>query len=229
MGKSSKNKSKKSSSKKQSAKHTAVTEEVVEIVEVVDVDSESESEETLQATDSQDVSVETNENQKSQLEQYQEMAQIMAEREVEILKLTKANVRDWKLLHRLNNRAIKESRKNRRSKNSSNRKQVKSGFNKPTAVPVGVASLFDIEEGTLLARTVVTKMIYQYIRDHNLQNPENKREIRPDSKIRKLFLLSKTDKLSFENFQTHMKKLYPPSQKDLAAKAAAEALANASA
>ncbi len=218
MGKSSKKS--KGNKKNSSKKETVVHEEIVETVEVDDSDVDSESEETSQVT-VQDVTVETTEDTKTQLEQYQELAQRMAEREVEMLKLCKANVRDWKLLQRLNNKAIKESRKNRRSKNSSNRKQVKSGFNKPTPVPTGVASLFDIEEGTLLARTVVTKMIYQYIRDHNLQNPENKREIRPDSKIRKLFLLSKSDKLSFENFQTHMKKLYPPSQKDLAAKAAA--------
>ena len=31
--------------------------------------------------------------------------------------------------------------------------------------------------------------------------------------------LQKGDTLSFENFQTHMKKLYPPSKKDLEAKA----------
>ena len=133
---------------------------------------------------------------------------------VACLKLQKQINQDQKLLIKQHNREIKLSRKNRRNKNSA-RRNVKSGFNKPTPVPEPVAKLFDIEEGTLLARTVVTKMIYQYIRDKGLQNPENKRQINPDSKIRKLFQLSKEDTLSFENFQTHMKKLYPPSKKDI--------------
>jgi chromatin remodeling complex protein RSC6 len=34
-------------------------------------------------------------------------------------------------------------------------------------------------------------MIYQYIRDNELQNEEDKRQIHPDSKIKKLFQLSK--------------------------------------
>ena len=78
-----------------------------------------------------------------------------------------------------------------------------------------------------MARTVVTKMIYQYIRDKGLQNPENKRQINPDSKIRKLFQLSKEDTLSFENFQTHMKKLYPPSKKDMEMKKQQEQMEDA--
>lgn len=116
--------------------------------------------------------------------------------------------RDYQLLEKSHKREVKDARKNRRNKGSKKR-EVKSGFNKPTPVPEDVAKMFDIEPGTLLARTVITKMIYQYIKDNGLQNVEDKRVIYPDSQIRKLFQLSKTDQLTFKNFQTHMKKLYP--------------------
>lgn len=37
-----------------------------------------------------------------------------------------------------------------------------------------------------MPRTQVTKKIWEYIKANNLQNPENKREIRPDAKLGKV-------------------------------------------
>jgi chromatin remodeling complex protein RSC6 len=37
-----------------------------------------------------------------------------------------------------------------------------------------------------LPRTEVTKKLWDYIKSHNLQNPENKREIRPDATLGKV-------------------------------------------
>ena len=41
-----------------------------------------------------------------------------------------------------------------------------------------------------------------------LQDPEDKRKINPDSVIKKLFHLKETDEINFDNFHTYMKKLY---------------------
>ena len=218
-GKSHKNKSKKS--EKVVEKVIEESDDEVASVEDVEVEDEVIVDEHLEA-ESADQS-----NDEKVQESFETIYNRMLENISSSLKLQKDINRDNKLLLKLHNREIRLARKNRRSKNSANRRNVKSGFNKPTPVPEPVAKLFDIEAGTLLARTVVTKMIYQYIRDNGLQNPENKRQINPDSKIKKLFQLSKGDTLSFENFQTHMKKLYPPSKKDLEAKAAKEAKSNA--
>ena len=38
-----------------------------------------------------------------------------------------------------------------------------------------------------LPRTEVTKKVWDYIRQHNLQNPQNKRMIRADDKLKKVF------------------------------------------
>lgn len=189
----------------------------------IDHNSDSENEHVMAETVNETVVLGTNEEIQDVIDEdtWEKVFIRISETQSNISKLSKSLVRDQKLLLKLHNKEIKESRKNRRNKNSSARKDIKSGFNKPTPVPEAVASLFDIEEGTLLARTVVTKMIYKYIKDNELQNPEDKRQIKPDKKLKKLFKLQKGDKIMFENFQTHMKKLYPPSKKDLA-KAAEE-------
>lgn len=38
-----------------------------------------------------------------------------------------------------------------------------------------------------MPRTEVTKRLWDYIKKHNLQDPNNKRNIRPDEKLKKLF------------------------------------------
>lgn len=212
MGKKS-GKSHKKSKKSEKIVEKVIDESDDEVASVEDVEIEDDS--VVQETED----VEQSGNEEKVQESFETVHSRMLENISTILKLQKEVNRDNKLLQKLHNREIRLARKNRRNKNSANRRLVKSGFNKPTPVPEAVAKLFDIEDGTLLARTVVTKMIYQYIRDNGLQNPENKRQINPDKKIKQLFQLQKGDTLSFENFQTHMKKLYPPSKKDLEAKA----------
>jgi chromatin remodeling complex protein RSC6 len=45
----------------------------------------------------------------------------------------------------------------------------------------------EVKLGVPVARTDVTSYISKYIREHNLQNPEAKREIIPDATLRKIF------------------------------------------
>jgi len=172
---------------------------------------ESEDEVTVVSVTDQEEQHEQTQDTKPQ-ETFQDVSARFSENISEVKKLISTLYKDYQVLEKLHRREVKDARKNRRNKGSAKR-DVKSGFNKPTPVPHAVAKLFDIEEGTLLARTVVTKMIYQYIKDKGLQEEEDKRKITPDSKIKKLFQLEKGDKLTFQNFQTHMKKLYPKTQK----------------
>ena len=44
-----------------------------------------------------------------------------------------------------------------------------------------------VKTGQLIARTDVTSHISKYIKEHNLQNPESKREILPDAILKKVF------------------------------------------
>jgi hypothetical protein len=54
-----------------------------------------------------------------------------------------------------------------------------------------------VKRGVPVARTDVTSHISKYIKDHNLQNPESKREIVPDAALKKLF--SEPTELSDKN------------------------------
>ena len=47
-----------------------------------------------------------------------------------------------------------------------------------------------------------------YVKEHKLQDPDDKRRIFPDDNIKKLFHLREGDELHFNNFQTYMKRLY---------------------
>lgn len=91
-----------------------------------------------------------------------------------------------------------------------------SGFTKPTRLSDEFCDFLGVEHGTELARTEGTRRLSAYVRDNNLYNPENKREIRPDKKLSKLLNLSKKLKkgetLTYFNLQRYVKHLYLPAQ-----------------
>ena len=62
----------------------------------------------------------------------------------------------------------------------------KSGFALPVTLSDELCEFMDCEKGTKRARTQITKYLNLYIDENNLKNPENKRIIVPDAKLRKL-------------------------------------------
>ena len=58
-----------------------------------------------------------------------------------------------------------------------------SGFATPSPISKELCKFMGIEPNSEIARTVVTRHIIQYIRDNNLQYPENKRIIIPDKNL----------------------------------------------
>jgi len=58
------------------------------------------------------------------------------------------------------------------------------GFMKPLYPDDALAAVVGKEP---LPRTEVTKKIWDYIREHNLQDPNDKRTIRADAKLRPIF------------------------------------------
>jgi|APSaa5957512535_1039671.scaffolds.fasta_scaffold251707_1 chromatin remodeling complex protein RSC6 len=97
------------------------------------------------------------------------------------------------------------SKSKRRVKKTDGTKRKPSGFAKPTPITNQLANFLNVPEGSEMARTEVTKKLTAYIKEHNLQNPANKREINPDTNLRKLLLVPKEDKLTFFNLQKYMK------------------------
>ena len=94
-------------------------------------------------------------------------------------------------------------------KQSSKRKRkagarAPSGFVKPTRISDELASFLAKPAGTEMARTEVTRDINKYIREHNLQDKANGRQINPDSKLASLLKVAKTDVLTYFNLQRYM-------------------------
>lgn len=124
-------------------------------------------------------------------------------------------------------REVKAANKASRKKRKTGNRQP-SGFVKPTKISDELAKFLGKPKGTELARTEVTREINSYIRDHQLQDPQNRRRILPDSKLKKLLKLKSSDELTYFNLQRYMSPHFPKSAAALAA-AAAKASASASA
>jgi upstream activation factor subunit UAF30 len=57
------------------------------------------------------------------------------------------------------------------------------GFARPTSVSDEMCVFLSIDAGTEVSRTTVTRALIQYIKDKNLQNPANKKQILPDDTL----------------------------------------------
>jgi chromatin remodeling complex protein RSC6 len=61
-----------------------------------------------------------------------------------------------------------------------------SGFQLPVLISDNLCNFLEIEKGSTLPRTEVTKYLIRYISDNNLVNPEKKTQIIPDEKLLQL-------------------------------------------
>ncbi len=83
-------------------------------------------------------------------------------------------------------RAMKQKRRNpNRAKNTS------SGFMKPVGISGEMCKFTGWDASELKSRVDVTKYICGYIRDNDLQNPDDRRQIVPDKKLTALLNLDK--------------------------------------
>ena len=85
----------------------------------------------------------------------------------------------------------------------------KSGFAKEGPVSDEMRKFLGLKSDELISRTNVTKRIHEYCKDHNLQNPSDKRQINADTTLKKLLKMKKGDDLTFFNLQKYMKIHFP--------------------
>lgn len=78
-------------------------------------------------------------------------------------------------------------------------------FLQPCKVSPALATFCGVAADSMISRTDATRAIAAYIKTHNLQNPENRREIRADATLTKLFSLGAEDKLNYFNLQRFIK------------------------
>jgi chromatin remodeling complex protein RSC6 len=112
---------------------------------------------------------------------------------------------DFKTLAKSVERELKAAQKASAKKRRSSGNRQPSGFIKPTLITDELATFLGKVSGTEMARTEVSKEINQYIRENKLQDAQNGRIIRPDSKLKKLLRVGADEELTYFNLQRYMK------------------------
>lgn len=84
-----------------------------------------------------------------------------------------------------------------------------SGIAVPQNISPKLSKFMGLEEGEKIARTEVTKYIIQYIKENNLQDPNNNKLIKPNDKLKSLLDTEKEEKeveINYFNIQRFMNK-----------------------
>jgi chromatin remodeling complex protein RSC6 len=100
-------------------------------------------------------------------------------------------------------------------------KKSPSGFAKPCKISDELCDFIGIAKGTEQSRTDITRFINSYVKQHNLNNPENRREFFPDKKLKAILNVKDGEKVTYFVLQRLIAHHFPPSMSKLAAAAAA--------
>lgn len=103
------------------------------------------------------------------------------------IKYLKTLEKDIKTLKTSSAKALRTKQKVKRETN------VRSGFMKPVRISPEMAKFTGWDPSKECSRVDVTKFICKYVKDHNLQNQNDKRKINPDDKLCKLLRCSKNE------------------------------------
>lgn len=99
-------------------------------------------------------------------------------------------------------------------------KKSPSGFAKPCKISDELCTFIGVDKGTELSRTDITRHINSYVKEHNLNNPENRREFFPDKKLKSILNVKDGEKVTYFVLQRLIAHHFPPSMsKQAAAKA----------
>lgn len=113
-----------------------------------------------------------------------------------------------KQVHR-DTKALNKKASGKRARKPRDPNAPKSGFAKEGPVSDEMRKFLSLKEDELISRTQVTSRIHTYCKSKNLQNPSDKRQIKPDASLRKLLKMKKDDDLTFFNLQKYMKIHFP--------------------
>ena len=122
----------------------------------------------------------------------------------ELLKQVKSVQNDMKVIQKQYNKVSKEHEKMlKKKRNSKNNKP--SGFAIPSSLSDEMLDFLGLEKGIKVPRNEVLKLINKYIVENELRQEEDKRNILPDKKLKKLLNVKKNDKVTYFNLQSYLK------------------------
>jgi hypothetical protein len=108
-------------------------------------------------------------------------------------------------------------------KKRQNAKNSPSGFAKPNKISDELCDFIGVPHGTEKSRTDITRFINAYVKEHNLNKPENKRFILPDAKLKKILNVGDSDEINYFILQKLISHHFPASASKTAAKTAVAA------
>ena len=121
-----------------------------------------------------------------------------------LLKQIKNVQNDMKVIQKQYNKVSKEHEKMlKKKRNSKNNKP--SGFAIPSSLSDEMLDFLGLEKGIKVPRNEVLKLINKYIVENELRQEEDKRNILPDKKLKKLLNVKKNDKVTYFNLQSYLK------------------------
>ena len=100
----------------------------------------------------------------------------------------------------------KSARSNKKNDKKQGKERKPSGFAKPSLISEDLSKFMNLDHGTKIPRTEVTKYINKYIKDNNLQYSEDRRIIKPDQKLEDLLKVGENNDLNYFNLQKYMNK-----------------------
>tara|TARA_Y100000389_G_scaffold24050_1_gene20737 strand:- start:31258 stop:31968 length:711 start_codon:yes stop_codon:yes gene_type:complete len=108
-------------------------------------------------------------------------------------------------------------------KKRDNAKKSPSGFAKPCKISSELCKFVGIAEGSERSRTDITRYINAYVKEKNLNNPENRREFFPDEKLRSILNVNDKEKVTYFILQRLIAHHFPLSINKQNAQAALQA------
>ena len=105
-------------------------------------------------------------------------------------------------------------------KKRQNAKNSPSGFAKPNKISDELCDFIGVPHGTEKSRTDITRLINAYVKEHNLNKPENKRFILPDTKLKKILNVGDSEEINYFILQKLISHHFPASASKTASKVA---------
>ena len=105
-------------------------------------------------------------------------------------------------------------------KKRQNAKNSPSGFAKPNKISDELCDFIGVPHGTEKSRTDITRFINAYVKEHNLNKPENKRFILPDTKLKKILNVGDSEEINYFILQKLISHHFPVSASKTVAKVA---------
>jgi upstream activation factor subunit UAF30 len=188
---------------------------------VVEKVKEEVKEEPETVSDVEHVEVKTGKRKptkESVLKNFDDLLQLLND-EIAANRSSNTRVKGVKFLRSLNKKLLvlrAHTARVMKKKQSTNRVNKNSGFLKPVQVSAEILKFTGWNDNELKSRVDVTKFICNYIKEKNLQDPADRRNILVDKPLGKLLAYNpatETEKLTYYRLQTYLKKHFVVSSK----------------